>query len=146
MKKIINIVLFIMYISFLLYLTLFKNFLGRKEGIYAMNLIPFKNIYEITLNFIKGSLSLGFFIRNIFGNLLAFTPIAYFFITLLNLKDIKKLIFLTSAMIIIIEALQYILGIGVYDVDDLILNLTGTILAFLFLKNKIKLNQNQENF
>lgn len=41
MKKIINIVLFIMYISFLLYLTLFKNFLGRKEGIYAMNLIPF---------------------------------------------------------------------------------------------------------
>ncbi len=146
MKKIINIVLFIMYISFLLYLTLFKNFLGRKEGIYAMNLIPFKNIYEITLNFIKGSLSLGFFIRNIFGNLLAFTPIAYFFITLLNLKDIKKLIFLTSGMIIIIEALQYILGIGVYDVDDLILNLTGTILAFLFLKNKIKLNQNQENF
>lgn len=146
MKKIINIGFFIMYISFLLYLTLFKNFLGRKEGIYAMNLIPFKNIYEITLNFIKGSLSLGFFIRNIFGNLLAFTPIAYFFITLLNLKDIKKLIFLTSGMIIIIEALQYILGIGVYDVDDLILNLTGTILAFLFLKNKIKLNQNQENF
>jgi len=43
-SKIINVILFILYISFLLYLTLFKNYLGRNIGIYDINLIPFKNI------------------------------------------------------------------------------------------------------
>jgi len=90
--KRINIVLLILYIAFLLYLTLFKNFLGREEGIYAMNLVPFRNIYGITLGWIKGSLTFRFFIRNIFGNILAFAPFAYFFITIFNLKDIKKFI------------------------------------------------------
>lgn len=140
MKKIIkriNITLLILYIAFLLYLTLFKNFLGREEGIYAMNLVPFKNIVGITESFINGNLTFEFFIRNIFGNLLAFTPFAYFSIVLLNIKDIKKVIFLTSGVIVMIESAQYLLQIGVYDIDDIILNLTGTILCFIALK-KIK--------
>lgn len=134
----INIILFILYIAFLLYLTLFKNFLGREEGIYAMNLVPFRNIYGITLGWIKGSLTFRFFIRNIFGNILAFAPFAYFFITIFNLKDIKKFIFLTSGIIVIIESSQYLMQIGVYDIDDIILNLSGSIIAFLIIsKSKL---------
>ncbi len=136
--KRINIVLLILYIAFLLYLTLFKNFLGREEGIYAMNLVPFRNIYGITLGWIKGSLTFRFFIRNIFGNILAFAPFAYFFITIFNLKDIKKFIFLTSGIIVIIESSQYLMQIGVYDIDDIILNLNGSIIAFLIIsKSKL---------
>lgn len=131
----INIILFILYLAFLLYLTLFKNFLWREEGIYAMNLVPFRNIYGITLGWIKGSLTFRFFIRNIFGNILAFAPFAYFYVVLLNIKDIKKVIFLTSGIIVLIESTQYLLQIGVYDIDDIILNLGGTIIIFLILKN-----------
>lgn len=103
-----------------------------------MNLVPFRNIYGITLGWIKGSLTFRFFIRNIFGNILAFAPFAYFFITIFNLKDIKKFIFLTSGIIVIIESSQYLMQIGVYDIDDIILNLNGSIIAFLIIsKSKL---------
>lgn len=134
----INLTLLILYIAFLLYLTLFRNFLGRTEGVYAMNLTPFKNIIGITEGFINGNLTFEYFIRNIFGNILAFTPFAYFYIVLLDIKDLKKVIFLTSGIIVLIESAQYLLQIGVYDIDDIILNLTGTIVAYIVLK-KVKI-------
>lgn len=136
--KRINLTLLILYIAFLLYLTLFRNFLGREEGVYAMNLVPFKNIVGITKGWINGYLTFEFFIRNIFGNILAFTPFAYFSIVLFDIKDIKKVIFLTSGIIVMIESAQYLLQIGVYDIDDIILNLTGTIISYIALR-KIKL-------
>lgn len=134
----VNIILFIIYIICLLYLTLFRNYLGRTEGVYQMNLSIFANIIGITKGFLNKELTLRFFLRNIFGNIIAFAPFAYFFITIFDLKDTKKFIFLVSGIIVIIESMQYILQIGVYDIDDIILNLSGATLAFVTLKDLIK--------
>lgn len=131
--KKINIALFIIYITILLYLTLFKNFLGRTEGIYEINLIPFKNVIGITKKRIKGTITVKFYIRNIFGNILAFAPLAYFGITLLKITKLKTIILTSSIIIITIELSQYFLQIGVCDIDDAILNLTGITIAFLIL-------------
>lgn len=131
--KRINLTLLVLYIAFLLYLTLFRNFLGRTEGIYEINLIPFKNIIGITNGWINGTITIKFYIRNIFGNILAFTPLAYFGITLLKIKKLKTTILISSIIIITIELSQYFLQIGVCDIDDAILNLTGITIAFLIL-------------
>lgn len=136
--KAINIILFTLYIAFLLYLTLFKNYLGRNVGLYDINLIPLKNIFIITSDFIQNEVSLRFFIRNIFGNLVAFTPFAYFFLTLFKIKDTKKFIIFMFIIIFIIESLQHIFKIGFFDIDDIILNLLGSLIAFKTLKIVMK--------
>lgn len=141
--KIIDILLFIIYIAFLLYLTLFKNYLGRTTGDYDINLIPFKNIITIFKEFILGSLSLRFFIRNIFGNLIAFTPFAYFLYKLFNIKNTKTFILTMTLIISFIEIMQFILQIGYCDIDDLILNLLGSYIIFNLIKkmyNKYQVN------
>lgn len=133
-KNIIIITCFILYISFLLYLTLFRNYLGREVGNYDINLIPFKNIITITKEFIIGELSLRFFTRNIFGNIIAFTPFAYFLKTIFKVKNIKIFTLIMILIISFIEIMQYILQIGYCDIDDLILNLLGTCTFFTIIK------------
>lgn len=142
--KILNLILFITYIAILLYLTLFKNYLGREVGTYDINLIPFKNISIITLDFINNIVSLRFFIRNIFGNLIAFTPFAYFLITIFKIKNTKQFALIMFFIILTIETMQLILKVGFFDIDDIILNLTGSLIIYkfitLYLKNKLLKN------
>lgn len=135
-KNIIIITCFIFYISILLYLTLFKNYLGREVGNYDINLIPFKNMITITKEFIIGKLSLRFFIRNIFGNIIAFTPFAYFLKTIFKIKDMKTFTLIMILIISFIEIMQYILQIGYCDIDDLILNLLGACTFFTIINIK----------
>lgn len=130
---IISLIAFIIYICFLLYLTLFKNYLGRTIGEYEINLIPFKNIFIIFKEFINNNVSLRFFIRNIFGNIVAFTPFAYFLPQLFKIKN-KKTFGVTLLLIIIfIESMQLIFKIGYFDIDDIILNFIGSYLTFIIL-------------
>ena len=136
--KIINILLFITYISLLLYLTLFKNYLGRTIGVFDINLIPFKNIIKVITDYIINEVSLRFFIRNIFGNLIAFTPFAYFFIVIFKTKNIKKFSIIMFFIILFIETMQLVFKIGFFDIDDIILNLIGSIVAFLILQKTLK--------
>lgn len=132
-KNIMIITCFILYISILLYLTLFKNYLGREVGTYDINLIPFKNIINITKEFIIGELSLRSFIRNIFGNIIAFMPFAYFLKTIFKIKNIKTFTLIMILKISFIEIMQYILQIGYCDIDDLILNLLGACSFFAII-------------
>ncbi len=137
-KQIINITLFIIYISCLLYLTLFKNYLGRTVGNYEANLIPFKNIYIIITEFIKSKVSLRFFLRNIFGNLIAFMPFAYFLPSIFKISSKKKFTIITFLIILFIETMQFNLKMGYFDIDDIILNLIGAYLAFIIIDKYIK--------
>lgn len=134
-KKIIIVMFFIIYIIILLYLTLFKNYLGRALGNYNINLIPFKNIITIFIDFINGESSLRFFIRNIFGNLIAFAPFAYFLKSLFKIDKTKTFTIIMILIVLFIEIMQYILQIGYCDIDDLILNVLGAYTLFILIKN-----------
>ena len=122
--KIINIILFITYISLLLYLTLFKNYLGRTTGVFDINLIPFKNIIKITNDYIINEVSLSFFI------------------VIFKTKNIKKFFIIMFFIILFIETMQLVFKIGFFDIDDIILNLIGSIVAFLILQKTLKTKEN----
>lgn len=86
-----------------------------------------------TVSFIEKSLLWNRYFSlavNILGNILMFVPFG--FLGLINRKFLNfKALFITFfSVLIIIETLQYFTRLGVFDVDDLILNTLGLYLGY----------------
>jgi len=107
------------------------TFFARFTNVNSYNLIPFKTIYEIILNN-----SLYSIIINIFGNLIVFMPIEYFLIKLFNINKFKINFIISFIIILMCEIIQYVFKLGVFDVDDIILCVSGMML-FYSVYNKI---------
>ena len=127
----IPMVVFITYLLLLIYLTLFSQYFGRVWFHRSVNLMPFVTIHR----YIVSSSNFGLAIINLAGNIIAFMPLG--FLLPMVLKDqmhflsILCCIFSTS---ISIEIIQYILGVGVSDIDDVLLNVIGGILGYCLYK------------
>ena len=133
---------FILYIIFILYITLFSRNIGNgfawengKLEYYlsnSVNLIPFKSINHIFRYFNFSNM-----LFNILGNFILFMPFAFFLKNLWN-KKISLFSFLITMFIIslIIEVIQFITLSGSFDIDDIILNVGGAVCSFeLFNKS-----------
>lgn len=125
-------VLFIIYILLLSYFLFFSEGFGRVGGNseYKSNLQLFKEIkrfitYRETIGF------KGFFI-NVIGNVLAFIPFGLVlpFISPANRKLIN-ISLLSFELTLCVEIVQYLLKVGIFDVDDILLNTIGGILGYL---------------
>lgn len=92
------------------------------------NLIPFKSICIL----LSSPLGLKVAIYNIMGNFLMLTPFAIL-LPLINDKFKKMRIFLMMITLVslLIEIGQYITRIGSFDIDDLILNVSGVFILYL---------------
>ena len=144
-------ILFILYITMLLNMTLFDSYFGRVNGHNYLidysnienrfhlfsNIIPFKTISNYFIAYSSGTISLNSFIYNIFGNIIAFMPLGLFIPKLIPIinKWFKYFIF-ASLFIVFIESMQFILNVGTLDIDDYILNITGTMIFYLLSKIK----------
>ena len=131
-KKISILITFIYYIVLIFNMVIFS----RYTTINTYNLIPFKTITNI-LN----SNNLYTILINIFGNILIFIPLEYFLIELFKINKPIINIPISFIIILIIEILQYILKLGVFDIDDIILCNLGMII-FYIIYNKVKNNEN----
>ncbi|MGX8832978.1 VanZ family protein [Amedibacillus sp. YH-ame6] len=141
--------IFIIYLIFLAYLLFFsKNF--NRRGLYVqsldeylsylrytweygVNLKPFSSIDDMLTVYNDQAYGQYSFI-NIFGNLIAFMPFA-FFIKVIH-KNITFLRFLgiISVLVACVEILQFLSGTGAMDIDDFILNVVGSMSVFCILK------------
>lgn len=134
-------IFFILYLIFLIYLTLFDvswlrsgfDFFNFDNLADRVNLIPFHTIFSF-INDFDSLISTKQIFLNLFGNIFAFMPMALF-LPLFFKKQGKLWYFIITLVIIIlgIETVQLITGFGRFDVDDLILNLFGAVLAYLVL-------------
>lgn len=142
---------FSLYIIMLLNLTLFDQYFGRQSMNFIsynsislkdylnsnFNIIPFATINNYILALKNNNLSNLNFIYNIFGNLLAFAPLALFLPRLFKSMDKwYKFFIITSVFIILIETMQMITMSGSFDIDDYILNILGAIITYIILNNK----------
>lgn len=136
-------ILFYIYILLLSYFLFFSERYGRDLVTEEYNLQLFKEI----MRFVKYREKIGLkgFMINIFGNILAFMPFG-FFVPLLN-KAYRKFYLIAILSIIfslVVELAQLILRVGVFDVDDILLNSIGGIFGYLsfliirFIFKKIK--------
>lgn len=117
------------YTIFLLYL-MFLGFGREQHEANIVRLLPFVS----TILFVQNTTSWESIIINLFGNIIMFIPFG--FLGWLNAKyfNFKKLIVDFLSALIIVEALQYLTRLGVFDIDDLALNSLGVWIGFQMRK------------
>jgi len=127
-RKIYRILIF-PYTIFLLYL-MFLGFGREQHEANIVRLLPFVS----TILFVQNTTSWESIIINLFGNIIMFIPFG--FLGWLNAKyfSFKKLIVDFLSALIIVEALQYLTRLGVFDIDDLALNSLGVWIGFQMRK------------
>ena len=127
-RKIYRIFIF-PYTIFMLYL-MFLGFGREQHEANIVRLLPFVS----TILFVQNTTSWESIIINLFGNIIMFIPFG--FLGWLNAKyfSFKKLIVDFLSVLIIVEALQYLTRLGVFDIDDLALNSLGVWIGFQMRK------------
>ena len=117
------------YTIFLLYLMFFG--FGRSQ--YDFNIVRLLPMIS-TFNFVKESIVWKTIFINVFGNIIMFTPFGFLGIVFPKLNDFKLLIINFLSAIIIVESIQYFTRLGVFDIDDVILNTVGVAIGFWIYK------------
>lgn len=133
-----KIIFIISSILFFLYLCLmiWEVFLGpyrSYSGTRRYNVYPFKTIIDYLMNSEQFGFHLIFI--NLVANIVTFMPLG-FFVALL-FKRFNNIIIMAQFSILTIlsiELIQFIFNVGVFDIDDIILNSLGCIIGFGFYK------------
>ena len=130
---------------------IFKNYLSN-----SLNLVPFKTIISYVTKFVSGNIAPYIFIYNILGNAIALMPFAFFLPLLFKKQNNFKTFLLTMICIVTgIELLQFITMSGSCDIDDVILNVSGSLIMYEILhiksinellKNIFLLEKNKINY
>ncbi len=124
--------MFYLYIILLSYFLFFSEQFGRGTTTagYRYNLELFLEIKR----FYKYREQVGFdaFFINILGNVIAFMPFGYL-LPLLNRKYRRFLyvLFITVLFSLTVEAVQMLTHVGIFDVDDILLNTIGGGLGYI---------------
>ena len=116
----------ILYGCVVIYFVLFSDRLGRVDGYstYRYNLVPFEEIRRFIIY--RNYVSIEAFLLNLFGNLLVFFPIGFLVpIWRLEKTGCIRIIIYTFLFSLCIETLQLVTKVGVFDVDDLMMNTFG---------------------
>lgn len=133
-KELISLI-FIVYILCLFHVVTFQD---NNYGV--SNFVPFKEIFRYDIGSAK-------FMKNVLGNIALFIPYGFLASYYLNNKKFSVITILTIITTLTIETVQYYIG-RVFDIDDIILNLVGSIIGFLIfigldaIRNKFKIFRN----
>lgn len=128
----VSLLVFIIYIIILSYFVYFSDRYGRTDRFleYRYNLTPFREINRY-FNY-KEYFTLENLFTNLIGNVFIFFPVG---ILVPIFKERKVgILYIGGASFLFslsIETIQLVFRIGVFDVDDLIMNTAGGILGFI---------------
>ena len=146
-KRLLSTLMLILYSAFLIKVMVFKDlptikvghlmftFGGTQTG--EANFVPFRTICPY-LRGDKGWLIAGL---NLVGNIALLVPIGFFFAFVFRNMTWKKSLVLAVAAGLAIEGMQVLFRVGIFDVDDVILNGLGVILgywAFTMLAKRLR--------
>lgn len=117
-REFLNLV-FIIYVL-LLYQLLTSTELNTNGG---LNLVPFTEIFRYKI----GS---SLFMYNVIGNILVFVPFGYFVSGYVKASRVSHILFISLITSLTVELVQLQIGRS-FDIDDIILNVAGSIIGFL---------------
>ncbi len=110
--------------GFLIYALLLFHLLTTTESVHSgLNLVPFTEI----LRYKFGS---PMFFYNVVGNILIFIPFGYFVSRYIKAQKITPIFIITFITSLTVELVQLQIG-RAFDIDDIILNVTGSLAGFL---------------
>lgn len=148
--RVVSTIFFVIYMLVLVYFLLLSDGLGRDMGYetYRMNLIPFQEIrrFVIYRNYIDEPLLV---LINLLGNVIAFVPFGALIRWVVN-RRVRwyQAVGYTCLFSVCVECLQLVAKVGVFDVDDILLNTIGGLIGFwlyyiLLLINRRREQQNE---
>jgi glycopeptide antibiotics resistance protein len=93
--------------------------------------IPFQNTARsyYSLQSHSPNKRVTFFVSNFLGNILLLAPLCFLIFSVSGGTDIRIIIIGGIALSVLIEILQYTLSIGIFDIDDILLNSAGVFLG-----------------
>ncbi|MDF2674170.1 MAG: vanZ like family protein [Clostridiales bacterium] len=136
---------FITWGVFVLYLLVLVNLIILKDGtalrmaeigrqipfsqkITQINIIPLVNTI---IPYLQGEQSIRIAMENLLGNIFAFTPLGFLIPFLFKKCRRPMIIFLISLCVsLLFEIVQLIFYLGTCDIDDLILNVLGSLIGY----------------
>lgn len=136
-KRLVVALILLLYTAILIKVMVFKdvptirigqlmlNFGGTDTG-HSPNFVPFKTILPYLFGF-KGWIIAGI---NLLGNIVLLVPIGFLTPLIFPNMTWKKTLVLALASGIIIELMQVVLHVGIFDIDDVILNALGVIIGY----------------
>lgn len=131
----------LIYLIFIVYILCLFHVVTFQDSNYGVsNFVPFKEIFRYSIGSDK-------FIKNVMGNIVLFIPYGFLASYFLDNKKLGVITILTIIATLTIETVQYYIG-RVFDIDDIILNLVGSIVGFLIfvgvdaIRSKIKFFRN----
>ena len=125
------IIIFFLYLVILLYMLFLSDRYGRTTGYteYHYNLKPFAEIRRY-LQY-RSSFDPELFMINIVGNVAAFFPFGFLYPQAVpERRAFWKVTLRGFVFSLMIETMQLVLMVGIFDVDDIILNVSGVMLGY----------------
>lgn len=104
---------------------LMLNFSGTNAG-HEPNFVPFKTILPYLLGH-KGLIIAGV---NLIGNIALLVPIGFLVPCIYPNVKWKSLLFIAIIAGFSIEMMQVVLGVGIFDIDDILLNALGVMIGY----------------
>ena len=125
--------LFVAYCILMLWL-LFGQRMESQTGVKGINLVPLDTLklYGKLMHSNSAYLVRHAYI-NLIGNVVMFIPLGVFLPQIWpKLRSFFKVLLLAILVVLLVEGLQYLTALGSCDVDDVILNIPGVMLGFIF--------------
>lgn len=122
---------FVVYVAAMLWLLFGQRWGGQLQR--SINLTPFVTLrlYWKLLQH-ESSYLVRHAIINLAGNVVMFIPLGFFQPYLApKLRAWYKTLLSTTALILLVEGIQYVTCLGSCDVDDLILNIIGAVIGYV---------------
>lgn len=130
--QIISVIMFYLYMLVLIYFLLLSDGFGRTNAYerYQYNLVPFREIKRFLLYW-KLIDNPFLVVVNLLGNVIAFMPFGALIRWVIN-RQVRwyQVMGYTGLLSLSVELLQLITKVGVFDVDDILLNTIGGLLGF----------------
>lgn len=138
---------FVFYSALLCYFLFFADYYGRSFNLFHtgyfsslkeyisgnINLIPFATVSLYIKGYLSGAVTLYPLAVNLLGNFAAFMPLGFFVPYFFHkFRKTANFFVFIILLIVAVELLQLIMMTGVCDIDDLILNVLGSALIYLF--------------
>jgi glycopeptide antibiotics resistance protein len=137
--KVLTWLIFIFYLLLLVYIILLKDGsaitmarhiseISFSQRILGINFVPLKTI----IPYLKGEPSVRIAFENLLGNIFAFSPLGFLLpILFQRYEKIKNALWISLGISLLIEVLQLVFYLGSCDIDDLILNVLGSLLGLI---------------
>lgn len=125
-------ILFLIKLLFLSRVSLSELFDSERTLVRSINIIPFHSIMEYMSGRTASLKEFAF--SNVVGNILILVPLGIYLPLLKKDKGLKTNLLIIFTVSLFIEVIQCIFGIGVLDIDDIILNCLGGLIGILGYK------------